>query len=367
MAVRAITAAFLAAGLLALSGGFAAADAPPPAAPAMQTPDAAAAKTAGCMSCHTQTDSLTMHTSPGVNLGCTDCHGGDGGVMRASVVAEGSEDYRQLEERAHVQPRYPDDWHWPSSAKPEESYTLLNRENPAFIRFENPSDYRVAREACGACHLGIIQAAERSLMATAAHFWGAASYNNGIVPFKHSVLGEAYTEDGQPASEVAPVKPTPQMTHDHGIIAQIYPLPAWEDYPPADVFRVFERGGRNINSTFPEIGLPDSNGELAAHRGAGPARHPPVEPRPRHRAARLDPGPQHHQDAAQRSLHLVHGHERQPGRLSQFRLRLVPRRLCQQPRRRGVGALCQVRQPRHERDRSIRPSRTANRRIRSAT
>ena len=56
-------------------------------------------------------------------------------------------------------------------------------------------------------------------MATAAHFWGAASYNNGIVPFKHSILGEAYTEDGQPASELAPVKPTPQMTHDHGIIA----------------------------------------------------------------------------------------------------------------------------------------------------
>ena len=263
--MRTILAAILAAGLLAAGAERAAAAESPsaPPAPMMQTTAAAEAKSAGCMSCHTRTDSMTMHTSPGVNLGCADCHGGDAGVTRSTVMAEGSEAYRALEERAHVQPRDPEAWNWPAtSAKPYESYTLLNRESREFIRFENPSDYRVAREACGACHLAIIQAAERSLMATAAHFWGAAAYNNGIVPFKHSILGEAYTEDGEPATEVAPVKPTPQMTHDHGIVAQIYPLPAWEDYPPADIFRVFERGGRNINSTFPEIGLPDSNGEL---------------------------------------------------------------------------------------------------------
>ena len=135
-------------------------------------------------------------------------------------------------------------------------------EAPEFVRFENPSDYRVAREACGACHLGIIQAAERSLMATGAHFWAAASYNNGIVPFKHSILGEAYTRDGKPASLVAPVTVTPEMTHDHGIVAELYPLPAWEVMPTADIFRVFERGGRNIGTDFPEIGLPDFNGEV---------------------------------------------------------------------------------------------------------
>ncbi len=232
-----------------------------PPAPAMQTPAAAAAKSAGCITCHTETDSPTMHTSAVVNLGCADCHGGDPEVMRASVVAQGSDAYRRLEAKAHVQPRYPKAWGWPSSAKPKDSYTLLNREAPEFIRFENPSDYRVAREACGACHLGIIQAAERSLMATAAHFWAAAAYNNGIVPFKHSILGEAYTRDGQPASLTNPVKVTPEMTHDHGIIPQIYPLPAWEVTPPGDIFRVFERGGRNINTQFPEIGLPDSTGE----------------------------------------------------------------------------------------------------------
>ncbi len=99
-------------------------------------------------------------------------------------------------------------------------------------------------------------------MATAAHFWAAASYNNGIVPFKHAIIGEAYTRDGQPASLVSPVPVTPEMTRDHGIVAQIYPLPSWETTPSGDIFRVFERGGRNIGTEFPEIGLPDSNGEL---------------------------------------------------------------------------------------------------------
>ena len=271
MATRAILAAVL---LLLLFGGAAPGRADEeesprdidypvfPPAPAMQTPGAASAKSTGCITCHTSTDSATMHTSPVVNLGCTDCHGGDAGVMRAAVLQQGSDAYRRLEAKAHVQPRYPESWGWPSSAKPKQSYTLLNREAPEYIRFVNPSDYRVAREACGACHLGIIQAAERSLMATAAHFWAAASYNNGIVPFKHSILGEAYTRDGEPASLTAPVKPTPEMTHDHGIIAQIYPLPSWEVTPPGDVFRVFERGGRTINTQFPEIGLPDSTGSI---------------------------------------------------------------------------------------------------------
>lgn len=36
-----------------------------PPAPAMQTPAAAEAKSAGCVTCHTATNSPTMHTSPG--------------------------------------------------------------------------------------------------------------------------------------------------------------------------------------------------------------------------------------------------------------------------------------------------------------
>ena len=47
-----------------------------------------------------------------------------------------------------------------------------------------------------------------------------------------------------------------------GILAELFPLPAWETVPPADVFRIFERGGRVIISLFPEVGLPNITGRL---------------------------------------------------------------------------------------------------------
>jgi len=47
-----------------------------------------------------------------------------------------------------------------------------------------------------------------------------------------------------------------------GILPSVTALPAWETIPPADVFRVFERGGRVISSQFPEIGLPNNTGQL---------------------------------------------------------------------------------------------------------
>ena len=239
---------------------FAAAEAPP--APRQQTEAAAQAKSAGCMSCHTRTDSVTMHTSSGVILGCADCHGGNAQVFLPRGAQPSDPLYRQTLDAAHVQPLFPDAWKYPSSAKPPRTYTLLNKESPAFIRFMNPSDYRVAREACGACHLDIIAAAERSLMSTTAMFWAAGAYNNGILPFKHSLLGEAYTPHGKPAELIAPEEPTPEMTRLHGLLGKLDPLPAWETVPPGDVFRVFERGGRIGSPQFPEIGNPNSTGEL---------------------------------------------------------------------------------------------------------
>ncbi len=86
------------------------------------------------------------------------------------------------------------------------------REAPEFVRFINPGDLRVANDACGACHLPIVQANQKSLMANAAMFWGAASYNNGILPYKHSILGEAYTKDGQPAATDSQIKTDANMT-----------------------------------------------------------------------------------------------------------------------------------------------------------
>ncbi len=172
-----------------------------------------------------------------------------------------NKDYLEAMSKAHVLPRYPLAWKTPASANPEDSYTLLNRESPAFVRFINPSDYRVAREACGACHLPVIQAAERSLMATGAMLFNGAAYNNGILPFKRGVLGESYTSKGEPAAIKNPVKPDDWMTRK-GILPELYPLPAWETVPPADIFRVFERGGRVISSQFPEIAIPNSSGKI---------------------------------------------------------------------------------------------------------
>jgi hypothetical protein len=241
--------------LSALGAWTAGAEAAAPPAPRAQSPAEAEAKSKGCLSCHARTDSPSMHANPIVNLGCTDCHGGDAGVVGTSGQDE------EALKRAHVLPRHPKEWNFPRSRNPERTYTLLNRESPEFVRFINPSDLRIAREACGACHLPIIQAVERSLMSTGAMLWGGAAYNNGILPFKRYITGEAYTREGLPAKLVNPIEPDERLTK-RGILPWLVPLPAWEVLPPADIFRVFERGGRNIVTQFPEIGLPNSLGQL---------------------------------------------------------------------------------------------------------
>ncbi len=264
-----------------------------PAAPLSQSPAEAQAKSAGCVSCHTDSDRLTMHSNPGVVLGCTDCHGGDAKVSLAAGISRPERAYTDAMDSAHVLPLWPASW--PTAANPESNYTQINRESPEFIRFVNPGDFRVADLACGACHQPVIEASRRSLMATSAMFWEGASYNNGILPNKRSVTGESYALAKAPLAfpdnSTLPLKselleaieqrvggPRPEQTLTYlpatirnpvpvdenmvkkGVIDTLYPLPVWEVTPPGDVFRVFERGGRNINSIFPETGLPGSLG-----------------------------------------------------------------------------------------------------------
>ncbi|MDP3674350.1 MAG: hypothetical protein Q8R44_04540 [Novosphingobium sp.] len=229
------------------------------------------AKNAGCASCHTATDHKTMHASPAVVLACTDCHGGNEKVVADKSWAHDSIDYLGALREAHVLPKYPVAWGWPSSANPKRSYALLHKEAPEFIRFVNPSDYRIAREACGACHMEIIEASERSIMTTGAMLWGGAAYNNGIVPFKNYIFGESFNRDGKPAVLRSPSsrigedgKPMFGTVTDaekaRGALPILYPLPTWHTIPPGDIFRVFEDGGRNVNPQFPEIGLPNIGG-----------------------------------------------------------------------------------------------------------
>lgn len=274
--LSALFSALLGAALLASTPAFAAEGEKPvertyvtaPPAPAGQTAAEVEDKSAGCVSCHTNSDTKTMHRNPAVKLGCTDCHGGDSSVFNPdsghgsiSHAKEGTP-YADARNEAHVLPMYPKAWHFPHSANPERSYTLLNREAPEFVRFMNPSDYRIADEACGACHQQIIEASKRSLHSTGAMLWGGASYNNGILPFKNYILGEAYNREGYGVAIKSPELPDElkNAAFDDGILPVVYPLPAWETIDPGDVFRVFERGGRNISNLFPETGLPNALG-----------------------------------------------------------------------------------------------------------
>jgi hypothetical protein len=249
-------------GPAAIVRDYAAVFAPP--APEQQSKSAADAKSAGCITCHTTTDAWSMHRSEAVVLGCTDCHGGNASIALANHDLKPSDPaYIAVRDKAHVLPRFPQSW--PSSANPKRGYTVMNRESPEFIRFMNPSDYRVARDSCGACHIETIEAAERSLMATGAMFWGGASYNNGVVPLKNYVIGEAYTRKGEAAKIVSPGEPNGTVTpaqKARGALPLLYPLPTWQTTRPADIFRVFERGGRNISSQFAEVGLPNSTGSI---------------------------------------------------------------------------------------------------------
>ncbi len=272
--------------LLAGAAGFAQEEsaAAPRSAVSLRGQSAAAAreKSVGCLTCHSETDSPSMHASPAVNLACTDCHGGDARAQRDASMAPDSAAYAEVKKAAHVVPAFPEDW-GQGAANPPQSYTLLNRESPEYVRFVNPSDYRVVHESCGECHAEIIEAAARSLHSTGAMFWGGAAYNNGILPNKDYILGESYNREGEAVAVQGPPLP-PELAATAAeavILPRLLPLPAWETVKPADVFRVFERGGRNIGNLFPETGLPNSLGQLQrieepgrpdirqSHRGPG--------------------------------------------------------------------------------------------------
>ena len=108
-----------------------------PPAPASQSAAAVEEKSAGCVSCHTRSDALSMHTSPAVRLGCADCHGGNAAVRGDAALGFDHASNVAARDKAHVLPRFPKAWNYPSSANPEHGYTLLNRESPEFVRFVN--------------------------------------------------------------------------------------------------------------------------------------------------------------------------------------------------------------------------------------
>ncbi len=193
-----------------------------------QTREQAHSKSVGCVECHKSTDSHTMHASPNVILGCTDCHGGDS--KRGLKL-----------EQAHVRSYNPE--FWLSSANPPNSTVLLNKESPEFIRFINPGDLRVADKACGLCHGDIVNRVGHSMMNHGAMLWNAAAYNNGAINQKNPIVGQAYGADGIALKLENPFPPTAEETRTLGILPSLIPLPRWNRSMPGNVLRIFEKGG----------------------------------------------------------------------------------------------------------------------------
>jgi hypothetical protein len=206
-------------------------------------------KSAGCVSCHTATDSKSMHAATSVRLGCADCHGGDFTVQADG--APGTPAYRRAQQKAHVSPRHPEKWK--TSANPEKGYTALLDEDVDFVRFVNPGDLRAAPIACAPCHRAETLHVSKSAMTHGAFLYGAALYNNGVLPGKDPILGESYSMDGTPRLLRTVPAPTAEETREKGILEFLAPLPRWELGQPGNIFRVFERGGRRRL----EVGLPD--------------------------------------------------------------------------------------------------------------
>ena len=132
-----------------------------------QTPEDARRKSAGCMDCHKTTDAHTMHDSPNVVLGCTDCHGGNRGARsrhsrRARAPAE-SGVLGNVGESAEL-----DD---AAQSRVAGVHPLRQSRRPARggagVR-ALPRRHR--RNACG-----------NSMMNHGAMLWNAAAYNNGAI------------------------------------------------------------------------------------------------------------------------------------------------------------------------------------------
>ncbi|MBI3839838.1 MAG: hypothetical protein HY288_18095 [Planctomycetia bacterium] len=201
-----------------------------------QTREQAAAKSQGCVECHQNV--RDMHDKPTVRLGCTDCHGGD---PTATSKHE-----------AHVPPRFPQAW--ATSGNPVRSYTLLNHESPEFVRFVNPGDLRVAAISCGNCHPREVLGVRKSMMTHGCMLWGSALYNNGAVPSKAAHYGESYSMLGSPQRLQTVPPPSAEDIANKGIVPYLDPLPRFEISQPANVLRIFERGGR----FRAEVGIPES-------------------------------------------------------------------------------------------------------------
>src|SRR5882724_10165984 len=121
-------------------------DAAEPNALLLQSQADADGKSTGCLTCHTATDSPTMHTTGTVRLGCTDCHGGNSEIRASGALPSNSAESLRAKRQAHPESRRLDA---NQSANPVRVYTDWLREDWNYVRFVNPGDLRVAENTCG--------------------------------------------------------------------------------------------------------------------------------------------------------------------------------------------------------------------------
>jgi hypothetical protein len=211
----------------------------------------------GCLSCHLTTDEPSMHPTKTVHLLCTQCHGGNAEVSTPQNATPNSPEYNAAKTKAHPQPVTQA---FNNSPRPRERlYTEWLKESPAYIKFINPGDLRIAPETCGAsnCHVNEVRAVSTSMMTHSGMLWGAALYNNGGTPHKNTHFGESYNREGQPQSLKTVPPPTPEEKKTKGVLSELDPLNRWEISEPGNVLRVFERGGHKKG----ELGNPTRSEE----------------------------------------------------------------------------------------------------------
>ena len=208
-----------------------------------QSPGAAARKSTGCMSCHSPMDEATMHPTKTVQLGCTDCHGGNAEASVAAGTSANSSEYGAVKRKAHVQPR--DAIFRNRLAQPPDVFAKWLKESAEYVKFVNPGDLRVAAETCGVagCHGSETRAVSTSMMTHTGFLWGAALYNNGAISEKNARFGESYNRDGRPQLIKTFPPPSSEESRTKGVLSELTPLYRWETSQPGNVLRVFERGG----------------------------------------------------------------------------------------------------------------------------
>ena len=159
-------------------------------------------------------------------LGCTDCHGGDAAAPQARQP--GPREYERREARGARaaratrtcgrrvgQPRA--QLHGAARARTSPSSASSTRATCAWRR--RPAARCHARARCARVR--------KSMMTHGGMLWGAALYNNGIVPVKNPIFGESYGPDGEPAACCSTrARADAEETRDKGVLPFLVPLPA---------------------------------------------------------------------------------------------------------------------------------------------